>query len=74
MLKSNSNELTFVNEIQNLRDQREKQFRKPTYAEVTNENKQDKFCLYCNNESHTTKEHVEMAGPEIPKYATTDEQ
>ena len=43
MLKSNSNQLTFENEIQNVRDQRKNQFRKPTYAEVTSENKQDKF-------------------------------
>ena len=43
MLKSNSNQLTFENEIQNLRNQRENQFKKPTYAEITSKNIQDEL-------------------------------
>ena len=43
MLKSNSNKLTFENEIQSLKDQRERQFRKPTYAEIARENKPEEF-------------------------------
>ena len=43
MLKSNSNQLTFENEIQDLRNQRENQFKKPTYAEITSKNIQDEL-------------------------------
>ena len=43
MLKSNSNQLTFENEIQNLRNQRENQFKKPTYAEIASRSKQENF-------------------------------
>ena len=43
MLKSNSNQLTFENEIQDLRNQRENQFKKPTYAEIASKNIQDEL-------------------------------
>ena len=82
MLKSNSNKLTFENEIQSLKDQRERQFRKPTYAEVARENKPEEFLVpptlpnienmqqQINNESethHTTGDQQRVLQSQKPE-------
>ena len=77
MLKSNSNKLTFESEIQSLKEQRERQFRKPTYAEIAKENKQEEFPvpptlpnIENNNESeahHTTGDQQRVLQSQKPE-------